>query len=430
MENKTIQPAGRVGGTLDVPGDKSISHRAVILGALSVTSAKVRHFLAAEDCLSTVEAFRAMGIRIERDKEELSIHGKGLDGLREPKGPIDCGNSGTTARLLMGVLTGQPFEVELTGDASLSRRPMGRVIEPLSQMGAYFTNGKNPGCLALKIHGCHRVRPISWKTPVASAQVKSAILLAGLYASGQTEVQEPFLSRDHTERLLRACGVDVQQRGFHISVRGTATLRAAEFHVPGDLSSAAFLLAAGALLSSAGVTVRRAGVNPTRTGFLELIKAMGAPCRLEAASESSGEPFADVEVKKAELKAVTIAGDLIPRSIDEIPILAVLATQARGQTVIRDAGELRVKESDRLSALRAELSKMGARIQETPDGLIIEGSTPLKGAVVKSPGDHRLAMSLAVAALTAQGATTIEDVACVNTSFPDFWARLDELRGR
>jgi 3-phosphoshikimate 1-carboxyvinyltransferase len=430
MESKVVKPAAHLAGTCDIPGDKSISHRAVILGALASGTSRVHRFLTGEDCLSTAEAFRQMGVRIDQDKNELEIQGKGLDGLKAPKRAIDCGNSGTTARLLMGVLTGQPFEAELVGDASLSKRPMDRVIAPLSKMGAVFTPGPKAGRLPLSIRGASVVHPLLWKSPVASAQVKSAVLLAGLYASGETEVQEPALSRDHTERMLKACGVDVFQRGFHVSVRGRAALKAADFHVPGDLSSAAFLLAAAVLRSDAGVTVRQVGVNPTRAGFLQILKAMEASVRLVSESDAGGEPVADIEARKSPLTGVTIGGDLIPHAIDEIPILTVLATQARGKTVIRDAAELRVKESDRLAAMREELSKMGALIEEQPDGLVIHGPVALKGAVVKSHGDHRLAMSLAVAALAAEGPTTIKDVACVDTSFPTFWALLDSLRGR
>jgi 3-phosphoshikimate 1-carboxyvinyltransferase len=430
MENKTVQPATSLGGTLDVPGDKSISHRAVILGALSTTPTEVYGFLDAEDCLATVEAFRQMGISITRDGNRLSIRGKGLEGLKAPKQPIDCGNSGTTTRLLMGVLTGQPFETELRGDASLSRRPMARVIEPLTKMGANFipAGGSAPDRLPLRMRGCHMVRSIQWKSPVASAQVKSAILLAGLYASGETSVQEPSLSRDHTERMLRASGVKVLNNGPAVTLFGTATLRATRFDVPADLSSAAFLLAAGALCAVDNVTVRKVGVNPTRTGFIDVLHEMGIFCRLNNSSQSGGEPIADVEIRRSRIKSAMIGGDLIPRAIDEIPVLTVLATQANGETVIRDAGELRVKESDRLTALQQELSKMGAKIEERPDGLIVRGPVKLKGAVVNSHGDHRLAMSLAVAALVAEGPTTIEDVACVNTSFPSFWSQLDALR--
>jgi len=429
MSSKTIGPAKAVQGSVFVPGDKSISHRAVILGALSNRTCSVKNFLEAEDCLCTLEAIRAMGIKIDREGPALEIHGKGLDGLKAPAKPIWCGNSGTMTRLLMGVLTGQPFEVRLEGDASLSKRPMDRVIEPLSKMGAFFLDVKEaPAHLPLRMRGTRDVKSLYWKSPVASAQVKSAILLAGLYASGTTTVQEPSLSRDHTERMLRANGVVVDSEGNKISVQGTATVRASAFQVPGDLSSAAFLLAAGLLRANGEFIVKSVGVNPTRTGFMDLIKAMGGACRLLNATESGGEPVADIGVKKSDLKGVKAGGDIIPRAIDEIPIWAVLATQATGQTILSDAQELRVKESDRLQTVREELTKMGARIVEKPDGLVIQGPTPLKGAVVRSHGDHRLAMALAVAALVAEGPTTIEDVECVATSFPGFWTLLDSIR--
>lgn len=430
MENKTIQPGGDLAGTFQVPGDKSISHRAVILGALSNRGCAVENFLASEDCLGTADAFRAMGVSIERQGNRLQIGGKGLDGLKAPEAPVWCGNSGTTARLLMGVLTGQPFEARLEGDASLSRRPMDRVIAPLSRMGAFFLDVKDsPAHLPLRVRGTRSVRPLQWKSPVASAQVKSAILLAGLYASGTTQVEEPALSRDHTERMLVASGVPVKREGTRVSLQGTAIVRASAFHVPGDLSSAAFLLAAGLFKARGEFVVTGVGVNPTRAGFIDLVRKMGGACRLINATETGGEPVADIAVERSTLQGVSFGGDVIPRAIDEIPILAVLATQAKGRTVISDAGELRVKESDRLATLREELSKMGARIQEKPDGLLIEGPTPLRGAVVSSHGDHRLAMALAIAALLAQGPTTIEDVACVATSFPGFWDLLERVRG-
>jgi len=435
MESKTLRPAAGFAGAVEVPGDKSISHRAVILGALSNRVCTVDNFLVAEDCLCTVEAFRQMGISIDRQDRHLQIRGAGLEGLKAPKQPVECGNSGTTTRLLMGVLTGQPFEVRLQGDASLSRRPMDRVIEPLSKMGAFFLDEQGARLpagrqahLPLRMVGTRNVKPLQWKSPVASAQVKSAILLAGLYASGPTEVSEPSLSRDHTERMLKASGVSLERSGSRVVVHGTATVRANSFKVPGDLSSAAFLLAAALLRGNSEVTVRGVGVNPTRTGFVDIVKAMGGICRFDSTTEWSGEPVADISVKRSALTGTTISGESIPRAIDEIPILAVLATQARGQTVISDAQELRLKESDRLKAVTQELTKMGARIVEKSDGLIIDGPTALKGAVVKSYGDHRLAMSLAVAALAAEGETVIEDVACVATSFPTFWNLWDQLR--
>jgi len=429
MESKVVQPAASLRGSCSVPGDKSISHRAVILGALSNRGCTVKNFLEAEDCLCTLEALRSLGIQIEHEGSTLEIHGQGLDGLRAPAKPIWCGNSGTTTRLLMGVLTGQPFEVRLEGDASLSRRPMDRVIEPLAKMGAFFLDVKEtPTHLPLRMRGTRSVKSLQWKSPISSAQVKSAILLAGLYASGTTTVEEPSPSRDHTERMLEACGVPVERKDKRISVEGTATVRASAIDVPGDLSSAAFLLAAGLLRASGELIVKGVGANLTRIGFIEAIKSMGGTCRFLKTTQTGGEPFADIGVKKSTLNGASFGGDLIPRMIDEIPILGVLATQAKGRTTITDAGELRVKESDRLSTICRELTKMGAHVTEAPDGLIIDGPTPLHGAVVQSHGDHRLAMSLAVAALVAKGPTTIEDISCVATSFPTFWTLLDQLR--
>jgi 3-phosphoshikimate 1-carboxyvinyltransferase len=429
MKTRTIHPARSLGGTVEVPGDKSISHRAIILGALSNRVCTVENFLVAEDCLCTLEAFRALGISVERNERKVVLQGGGLDGLSAPKAPLWFGNSGTTTRLMMGVLTGQPFEVRLEGDASLSRRPMDRVIEPLSKMGAFFLDVKeSPAHLPLRMHGTRDVRALQWKSKVASAQVKSAILLAGLYASGPTEVFEPSPSRDHTERMLRASGVPVERAGNTVKVNGTATVRAAHFQVPGDISSAAFLLAAGLLRGKEEVIVRGVGVNPSRTGFVDAVKAMHGRCRLLNATESGGEPLADIAVAMAPLKAIAIGGEMIPRLIDEIPVLVVLATQAQGQTVISDAKELRIKETDRITTLREELSKMGADIEEKEDGLIVHGPTPLQGAVLRSHGDHRLAMSFAVAALVAEGPTTIEGAECVDTSFPTFWPLLESLR--
>ncbi len=428
MESKTIQPATRLRGLLSIPGDKSISHRSVILGALSKIPCEVQNFLEGEDCLCTIEAFRQMGVAIDQQGSRLRLAGKGLDGLHAPPAAIDCGNSGTTTRLLMGILTGQPFEVQLKGDESLSRRPMERVMEPLSKMGAVFIPGPQPGRLPLRMRGTRDVRPIHYRSPVASAQIKSAVLLAGLYAAGVTEVNEPSLSRDHTERMLAAVGVVVERRGTTVRVQGVASIRASRFVVPGDLSSAAFLIAAGLLCAQGEIVVKGVGVNPTRTGFLDMVKGMGGMLRIVAQPEEGGEPLADISVQQSRLKSMSARGELIPRAIDEIPIVAVLATQAQGETVIADAAELRLKESDRLSALCEELTKMGARLSERPDGLVIQGPTSLTGARVHSHGDHRLAMSLAVAALVAKGPTTIEDTACVDTSFPTFWSLLDSLR--
>jgi 3-phosphoshikimate 1-carboxyvinyltransferase len=428
--SKTIRPASRVKGRIAMQGDKSISHRAIILGALSEEPCSVDNFLVAEDTLCTLEAFRAMGIAMERAGTQVRMHGRGLEGLKAPVKPIWCGNSGTMVRLLMGVLTGQPFQVRLEGDASLSSRPMNRIIEPLSKMGAFFLDLKeSPAHLPLNMRGAHTVHPILWKSPVASAQVKSAILLAGLYASGETQVQEPSLSRDHTERMLAACGVTLERSGAQVRLFGSARIRARHFYVPGDLSSAAFFLAAGLLASPDGVEVENVGVNPTRTGFLDIVQAMGGQITRQKPLEKSGEPVATIVARKSSLKAARVSGDLIPRAIDEFPILAVLATQAAGLTIISDAQELRIKETDRIAKTAQELSKMGAHITEKPDGLLIDGPTPLKGAVVDSHGDHRLAMSLAIAGLVAEGTTTIRNTDCVNTSFPEFWTLLETLCG-
>jgi 3-phosphoshikimate 1-carboxyvinyltransferase len=432
MASKTIQPVTRTSGKLNVQGDKSISHRSIILGALSVDPCSVDNFLVAEDTLCTLEAFKAMGISIERDGMHVRIQGKGLEGLKAPAKPIWCGNSGTFTRLLLGVLTGQPFQVRLEGDESLSGRPMDRVIDPLSKMGLFYlgTKVEGPAHLPFSVRGAHSVRSLQWKSAVASAQVKSAILLAGLYASGVTEVIEPTLSRDHTERMMSASGVHIERSGAHVKLTGTSTIHAKHFSVPGDLSSAAFFLAAGLLTSPDGIEVSNVGVNLSRTGFIEIVGSMGGAILRTQSSEKSGEPVATLTAKKSALKATSVGGALIPRAIDEFPILAVLATQATGRTKISDAAELRVKESDRIAKVALELSKMGARITETPDGLIIDGPTPLHGAVVDSHGDHRLAMSLAVAALTATGETVIQNTDCVNTSFPEFWSLLEKICGR
>jgi len=431
MASKTIHPVSRTQGRLQVQGDKSISHRAIILGALSVEPCRIDNFLVAEDCICTLEAFRQMGIPIEREGTRVHIQGRGLEGLQAPTKPIWCGNSGTSTRLLMGVLTGQPFSVKLEGDESLSRRPMDRVVDPLEKMGAFFVDLKEkPIHLPLSMHGTHSVRSLQWKSAVASAQVKSSILLAGLYASGVTEVTEPSMSRDHTERMLLASGVKIERDGTTVRLHGTATVRAKHFHVPGDISSAAFFLAAGLLTSAEGIEVENVGVNFTRTGFVEIVQAMKGQLLRQKETEKSGEPVASLIAKKSALMATQVGGALIPRAIDEFPILAVLATQAQGKTIISDAKELRVKESDRIAKVAQELSKMGARITEKADGLIIEGPTPLRGERVSSYGDHRLAMSLAIAALVAEGETLIDDTDCVNTSFPEFWTLLEKISGR
>ncbi|ARU62712.1 3-phosphoshikimate 1-carboxyvinyltransferase [Tumebacillus avium] len=424
-----IQPAGRVQGEVKVPGDKSISHRAVMFGALADGVTQVRGFLPGADCLSTVDCFRKMGVEVEMLSEtELRVKGAGLDGLQEPSDILDVGNSGTTARLMLGILAGQNFHSTVTGDASIRRRPMGRVTGPLREMGAVI-DGREDGRLApLSVRG-GGLRGINYDSPVGSAQVKSAVLLAGLYAEGMTGVKEPEQSRDHTERMLRAFGVPVTEQDGYITVQGGSRLTAAEIEVPGDISSAAFLLVAAAILPGSDLIIRGVGINPTRTGIIDVLREMGA--QIECLNEriSGDEPIADLHVKAGELKGVTVRGNLIPRLIDEIPVLAVAATQAEGVTEIRDAKELKVKESNRIATTAAELRKFGAQVEELEDGLRITGRTKLQGgAVVETYHDHRIAMAMAVAALAADGAATIRDWESVDVSFPGFAQLVQNIR--
>jgi 3-phosphoshikimate 1-carboxyvinyltransferase len=424
--NLRVRPVSRLSGRVRVPGDKSISHRAVLLGAIALGTTEIRGLLEAEDCLRTVTAVQAMGVDVTRKASgEYRVIGAGRHGLEEPADVIDCGNSGTTARLLLGVLAGQPFTTILTGDDSLRRRPMGRVAEPLARMGATLLGRGNGTRLPLAIRGAARPRSLTYETPVASAQVKSAILLAGLGADGPVTVVEPATSRDHSERMLRRFGGDVRAAGSAVTLV-PGELEAASVDVPGDISSAAFLLVAGTLVREGGVTVEGVGVNPTRSGVLAALGAMHAGIAVADLVETD-EPSASLTATPATLGAATVAGALVPRLIDEIPVLAVAAVLAHGRTEVRDAAELRVKESDRIAALARELGKMGARVEERPDGFVIEGPARLRGARVASGGDHRLAMALAVAGLVADGETVVEDVACIRTSFPSFVACVNAL---
>jgi len=412
-------------GDVRVPGDKSISHRAVLLGALARGTTPVDGFLRAEDCLATVRCVRALGVEVDDDGERLAVHG---GALRQPADVLDVGNSGTTIRLLAGILAGQPFRSTLTGDASIRRRPMDRIAEPLRRMGARIT-GRDGGRLApLTVEG-GGLRAIAYATPVASAQVKSAILLAALFADGETAVTEPSLSRDHTERMLAGFGVPVVREGLIVRLRGPAAPAAAPVHVPGDISSAAFFLVAAAMVPGSVVTVRDVGLNPTRTGVLDVLRAMGASVDIDNAREDGGEPSGDVTVRAASLRGTTIGGDLVPRLIDELPVLAVAASVAEGETVIKDAAELRVKESDRIAALARELGAIGARIEAQPDGLAIRGVPRLRGGRAASGGDHRVAMALAVAGLRAVDPVTVDDTDCIRTSFPGFEETLRRLTG-
>jgi 3-phosphoshikimate 1-carboxyvinyltransferase len=406
-----------------VPGDKSISHRALLLGAMAHGTTAIRGLLQGEDCRATLSALRALGVEIaEAVDGTVRVLGRGPEGLREPESVLDAGNSGTTLRLLAGLLAGRPFCGLLTGDASLCRRPMRRVLDPLRAMGATVLGRAEGGFPPLAIRG-GGLRGIAWTSPIASAQVKSAILLAGLQAAGETSVSEPILSRDHTERMLTAFGLAPRRDGTTVTVPGGRRLTAAEVAVPGDLSSAAFFLVAAAVRIGGQVCIRDVGVNRTRTGLLEVLERMGAGVRTERERLEAGEPVADLVVSGGRLRGVEVGADLIPRLIDEVPALAVAAALADGETVIQGAGELRVKEVDRMTAVAEEFGRLGATISATHDELRIRGGARLQGAAVSSRGDHRMAMSLAVAALFAEGETVIRDVACADTSFPGF-ARL------
>jgi len=413
-----IQPAAVGDGDLTVPGDKSVSHRAIMLGSIAEGVTEVQGFLAGEDCLATMGAFRSMGVVIDRPgSTELVIHGVGLRGLQAPQGPLDLGNSGTAMRLMTGMLAGQDFAATLTGDESLTGRPMQRVITPLGRMGATIDSrdGKPP----LHIRGNPSLVAIDYALPIASAQVKSAILLAGLYAHGRTSVTEPAVTRDHTERMLRGMGTPVSVDGSRIAIEGPARLRACRVCVPADLSSAAFIILAGLLAAKADVLIRNVGVNPTRTGVLDILRAMGASIALENRRDLGDEPVADIRVRSSELRGIEVDPELVSLAIDEFPVLFVAAAAARGTTRFTGIGELRVKESDRIAAMASGLRALGIRVEESDDGAVVHGGRFSEGEV-DSFGDHRIAMSLAVAGTVADGPVRVRDVAAVETSFPGF----------
>lgn len=422
-----IQPSKGLRGTLIIPGDKSISHRSIMFGSLAEGDTEIRGFLYGEDCLSTVGAFRKMGISIDVSEETITVHGKGLYGLTAPQDIIDVGNSGTTIRLLSGILAGQSFSTVLTGDDSIRKRPMSRVIQPLSMMGANIAGQNNNTLAPLEITGTP-LYAISYVSPVASAQVKSAILLAGLYADGWTEVVEPSLSRNHTELMLQSFGAEVVCEGNVSRVKGKPVLKGQTILVPGDISSAAYLLVAASIIPNSEVYLKNVGLNPTRTGILDVLWEMGADLTITNKRVSGGEAMGDITVRSAKLHGTTIAGDLIPRLIDEIPVLAVAAACAEGITEIRDAQELKVKESNRLETVVQGLRAFGVTLEVLEDGLRIMGGNPLqKGAVCNSCGDHRIAMSMCIAALVAQGDTEIEQFEAVSVSWPTFWDDLQSL---
>ena len=420
-----VLPGGKLSGTCSVPGDKSISHRAAMIASIAEGATEIYNYSTGADCRQTLQCLEKLGVEIEETKQRLRIVGRGLAGLQEPEQILDAGNSGTTMRLLLGLLAGQDLFAVLTGDQSLCQRPMGRVITPLAMMGAQI-RGRSGDYAPLAIRGFSEVRPIEYRLPVASAQVKSAILLAGLQASGTTSIIQPLPSRDHTERMLQVFGAPLRVDGNVISLQGKKKLGGQIIRVPGDISAAAYLIVAAAIVPGSSIFIRDVGINLTRTGILDVLEIMGAEIELENMCLWNKEPMADLLVRSADLKGTVIAGELLPLVLDEIPVLAVAATAAQGETIISDASELRVKETDRLQAITSELRKMNAEIKEKPDGLIIRGG-PLEGARVNSWGDHRIAMALAVAGLIAKGETIIEDAGCIDISFPDFTKQLNLL---
>lgn len=407
-------------GELELPGDKSISHRAAIIGAMSSGKTTATGFLNTGDCLSTLRCLSELGIKIEGiGGEKLAIHGRGLHGFKEPEDILDAGNSATTARLVTGLLSGQDFFSTVTGDDSLRQRPMNRVTDPLVRMGASIWGRDKASRLPLAIRG-GRLSGIRYTSSIASAQIKSALIIAGLLADGETTITEPHLSRDHTERMLRFMGVDISIKGLLISVQGGSQPKAMDVDIPADISSAAFFIAGALITGDSELTIRQVGVNQTRTGMIDVLKDMGADILFDRMSMKCQESRADIIVKSGRLKNARISGDIIPRLIDEIPVLAVVATQAEGQTIFDDIGELRVKETDRIKAIVDGLQKMGADVKEIDDGFIVKGPTPLKGCQVESYGDHRIAMAMATAGLVADGETTIRGAECMQVSFPGF----------
>lgn len=425
MTNETIYP---LRGEIEIPGDKSISHRAIMFGSLAKGTTEVTHFLQGADCLSTISCFQKLGIEIENTQEKIIIHGKGLQGLSAPTDILDCGNSGTTTRLISGILSGQNFTSTLTGDASIQKRPMKRIMDPLRQMGADITSVHDNNCAPLMIKGSN-LHGIHYHSPIASAQVKSSILLAGLYAEGETRVTEPYISRNHSEIMLSHFGANVRTEGTTAILLPDPILEGQKIAVPGDISSAAYFIAAGLLVPGSEILLKNVGINPTRGGILRVAKEMGGEIELLNMNTDNGEPTADLLVKFSALHGITIGGEIIPTLIDEVPIIAIMAAFAKGTTVIKDAAELKVKESNRIQVMVDNLKAMGADIESTDDGMIIHGGKDLHGAIIDSHMDHRIAMSFAIASLLADGHTTILDKNCVDISFPTFYQDLDRLAG-
>jgi 3-phosphoshikimate 1-carboxyvinyltransferase len=435
MTSLTITPGRPLKGTISIPGDKSLTHRAIMLTALAEGTSTISGYCRGEDCLNTMRAFQSLGIPITHTPTQLTVRGKGFWGLAEPSAPIDCGNSGTGIRLLTGLLAGQDFFSVLTGDESIRRRPMGRVVKPLREMGAVIGGRKGGELAPLAITGSG-LHGINYTSPVASAQMKSSLLLAGLYADGKTRYKEPSLSRDHTERMFQFFGIPLMREEETLVLQGRPSVgwQGVQITIPGDFSAAAFFIVGATIVPGSDITIRHVGMNPTRTGLIDVMKKMGADIEVLALREEAGEPVGDLRVKAAPLKGVTIGSELIPKTIDEFPVLCVAAAVADGETVISGAEELRVKESDRIATMSSELRAMGARIEEHPDGMFIRGlgqggenGRLLAASSAQSHGDHRVAMSLAIGGLTAERSMTITDTSCVDTSFPNFEEALAQL---
>ena len=421
-----ITKAKSLKGEITVPGDKSISHRGVMFGAISEGITELTGFLDGADCRSTISCFRAMGIDISQDKDHVVIHGKGLHGLTAPSNMLDVGNSGTTTRLISGILAGQTFISSLNGDESIQKRPMGRIITPLTQMGANIKSIKDNGCAPLEIGGS-QLHSIHYDSPVASAQVKSCVLLAGLYADGITSVTEPVVSRNHTELMLSGFGADIKSEGLTASIIGNPKLLGQKIAVPGDISSAAYFIAAGLICENSDLLIKNVNTNPTRAGIIKVALDMGGKLELLNERIVSGEPVADIHVSTSSLHGCEISGDIIPTLIDELPVIAVMAAVASGTTIIKDAAELKVKESDRIATVTENLKAMGADVTATDDGMIIVGGKELQGTTIKTYKDHRIAMAFAVAGLIADGKTDFDDDQCCVISYPNFFETLNRL---
>lgn len=427
MNSLTITPSrGPLRGTVTLPGDKSVTHRALLLSALAEGTATVSGYCRGEDCLNTLKALQELGVPIQVGPESLQVKGQGLWGLSEPTRPLDLGNSGTGFRLLAGILAGQPFFSVLTGDDSLRSRPMSRIVLPLRSMGATIAGRQDGQFAPLAISGT-QLKGMAYESPIASAQVKSALLLAGLFAEGDTRFTEPQLSRDHTERMYRYFGIPLDSDGLTLTVKGGHGFGARDLQVPGDMSAAAFFLVAGTIVPGSEITLLNVGMNPARTGILDILNAMGADIVVTNAREASGEPVADLVVRSASLRGVTIGGDAIPQAIDEFPIICIAAAFAKGETRVSGAQELRVKETDRIHAMVTELQKVQVDIQETEDGFVIQGGSGISGGICSSYGDHRVAMSMAIAGLMADSPIRVDDIDCIETSFPGFQNKLLEL---